>query len=107
MNSNQEPGTITVNQTYTKGKVVTKETDDATPIDVGVFHTDTARVSYTQQMTLNMGSYESVKVGVTCTLPAYVEEIDEALVTAKEFVNEKLSVEVTKIKEYRAKKKGS
>ena len=105
MNEVRDPGTITVTQTYKKGRVVTREEQESSPIEVTQFHTDTARVSFTQQVTVNMGDFESVKTGVTCTLPAYVEEIDAAFEAAEEFVRAKLDDKIVELQQYRDAKR--
>jgi len=105
MNQTHENGTLTVTQTYKKGQVVTNEDRDDTDIEIKPFVTDTARVSFTQQHTLNMGNYESVKIGITCTLPTYIEEIPEALTTSERIVNDELGRLVGELCEYRESRK--
>jgi hypothetical protein len=89
---------------YKKGIEVGKETIEEELIDVKEFRTNPAEIDYSVRMTLNLGNYESVQVGVSCRLPAYVEEIEDAYVQAKKFVDVKLAKETAEIKEYRKSK---
>jgi hypothetical protein len=97
-------GQITVSKMYKKGIEVGKETIEEELIDVKEFRTNPAEIDYSVRMTLNLGNYESVQVGVSCRLPAYVEEIEDAYVQAKKFVDVKLAKETAEIKEYRKSK---
>ncbi len=61
-----------------------------------------ATVESASQMTLNLGNFESVQIRVGVTLPCYLEEVDDAYLTAQKFVEQRLNKEVTEIREYRA-----
>lgn len=61
-----------------------------------------ATVESASQMTLNLGNFESVQIRVGVTLPCYVEEVDDAYLTAQKFVEQRLNKEVTEIREYRS-----
>lgn len=64
-----------------------------------------ANVSYTLGFTYNIGNYESVRVGVSVTLPCYVEELEQAYRKAREFVEMKLAEIDKEIKEIIEKRK--
>lgn len=49
-----------------------------------------AHISVTLGLTLNLGDFESAKISVTCTLPAHVEELEEAYAAARDFAGTKL-----------------
>lgn len=97
-------GLLSVVRTYKEGKVIKAEETEEERIQVGVFHTDTARIGFQCRMTINLGDFESVQVGVECTLPSYKEELPAAFETAKQFVESRFNKEVSQIREYRSKK---
>lgn len=92
----------TITRRYYDGKALTKEEAEELPIEVRDYTGKSlAKVSHSVSMTLNLGNYESVKVGVSVELPSTVEELGEAFKVAKAFVDAKLNIEVQEIKEYR------
>ena len=58
------------------------------------FETHPAHVSFGQSRTLNVGNYCTIKTDVRITVPCYVEEVQDAYETAKDFVQRRLGVEV-------------
>jgi hypothetical protein len=87
------------------GTLKSEEPDEeAIEISVPAANVPLATVGCTANMTINMGSYESVKLGVSITLPCYVEEIDGAYKYAKKLVDLRLNKEVQDIKAYRAQR---
>ena len=99
-------GVLMVTRRYKAGGVLKKEEDDNEKIEVRPFVADVAHVGHNARMTVNLGDYESVQIGVLCVLPTHVEELDEAYKAAKEFVDLRLNAEVKSVKDYR-KTKGS
>ena len=100
-------GLITTSRTYKESRVVKKEEMDEEKIDIRVFHGPVAEIGVDARMTINMGDFESVQVGVSVRLPCYVEEIEAAYNAAKKFADVKLNDQVTAVKEYRTAKRKS
>ena len=94
-------GFVATTRTYKEGGVVTKEESSEELIDVRMFEGEIAHVGHNARMTISLGNYESVQVGVHCTLPCHIEELNSAYTTAKAFVDKKLNEEVKQVREYR------
>lgn len=101
-------GFVSTHRTYKEAKIVKSEEMSEDRILVREFVGTVAEIGAEARMTINLGDFESVQVGVSVRLPAYVEELEEAYKAAKAFVDMKLNKEVQDIREYRAsKRKGS
>lgn len=103
----EEQGTIEVSKMYKEGSVVKKEDVDVENINVMVFPDlaiPIAEVECTSSITLNLGNYESAKIGVSVRLPCFVEELQDAYTTAKKFVDDRLNGEAKEIRDWREKK---
>jgi len=100
-------GIITTSRTYKESRVVKKEEMDEERMEVRVFHGPVAEIGVDARMTINMGDFESVQVGVSVRLPCYVEELDAAYNAAKKFADVKLNDQVAAVKEYRTAKRKS
>jgi hypothetical protein len=87
-------GTVVVTRKYKDGEIASSA--DSEEIDVGVFGADVAHVTVQRGITRNVGDYESVKLGVSVTLPTYIEEMSEAFTTASSLVGEYLDSEINK-----------
>ena len=100
-------GFVTVNRMYTAdGEIVSEEhTEDPIKVMKSAEGVELGEVGYNSSMTINLGNYESVKVGVHCSLPCYAEERHEAFTAAKTLTDAKLMEEVDSVKEYRDKKR--
>jgi hypothetical protein len=76
------PSTITVRKQFLKvtdGKMrMVREEESTETIAVHRFVTIPAQPGYTAQRTVNLGDFNSLKVGVWGTVPCYKEEYDEA-----------------------------
>lgn len=94
-------GFVSTTRTYKEGGVVSKEECSEEQIDVRLFEGEIAHVGHNARMTISLGNYESVQVGVHCTLPCHIEELNDAYTTAKAFVDKKLNEEVSQVREYR------
>lgn len=94
-------GCISVSRTYKEGGVVKGEEAVENMIETRVFKSETASIGHTARMTISLPNYESVQIGVHCTLPCYIDELSEAYQVAKAFVDKKLNEEVKQIREYR------
>lgn len=90
---------VTVRRTILAGvdqeKVSEKFSSDN--IEVGPFVTDTAKVSVSSSVKVNLGNYENADVFVGVSLPCYVEETDAAFEQASLFVADKLQEELDSI----------
>jgi hypothetical protein len=99
--SESKSGFVSVTRTYKEGGVVSSEDSSEDTIDVRVFEGPTATIGHNARMTISLPNYESVQVGVHCSLPCHIEELGEAYQAAKTFVDKKLNEEVAQIREYR------
>jgi len=77
--------------------VLGQATGEQEKIKVKVFATETARVAVMKGRTVNMGNWESVKVGVTISVPCYVEEIVDVYRDTTDLVEVMLGEEVEKL----------
>lgn len=72
------------------------EVIDLNEIEVRRFLVEPARVNYHYTLSRNV-HYQSVSVGCSVTIPCYKEEIEGALVEAKQMVADRLKVENRKV----------
>lgn len=79
--------TISMNQ----GIKSSKEGEDV--IAVHKFVTNPAEVAVDYALTVNLGNYESAKIGVSVRVPCYVEELDTAYEFAQAWAEERLARE--------------
>jgi hypothetical protein len=102
----KESGVLHVFKQWKKsGEAVGEDVDEETiEVRVPFAGIPTATVGFNCKMTLNLGDYESVQVGVFASVPCYVEEMQEAFAETKTFVDHRLNKEVTAVREYRKKK---
>ena len=68
-----------------------KEGEDV--IAVHKFVTNPAEVAVDYALTVNLGNYESAKIGVSVRVPCYVEELDTAYEFAQAWAEERLARE--------------
>lgn len=101
MDKKGKDGFVTTTRTYKEGGVVKKEESSEDMIDVRLFEGAVATVGHNARMTISLPNYESVQVGVYCSLPCHIEELNDAYTTAKAFVDKKLNEEVSQVREYR------
>lgn len=62
-------------------------------IAIHKFETEPAKVSVDYALTINLGNFESAKIGVTVTVPCYREELDQAYEFAQAWAEERLTRE--------------
>lgn len=88
-----ENSTVYVTRTIgTKGHVSSSaESEDI--IAVHKFTTEPAKVMVDYALTINLGNFESAKIGVSVTVPCYVEEVDRAYEFAQAWAEERLTKE--------------
>jgi len=104
------PAQIVVSKMYKDRGIVTQEEGGITEnINIAPLVPDTpvCSVEYASQMTVNLGNFESVQCRVGVTLPAYLEEAEEAFQVAQSFVDNRLTRVVNEIKDYREKARGA
>lgn len=101
-----EPLVLTVTRTYKASGAIVAHDDTSETIDVREFLTTPARVGVDLSQTVNMGNYESVRVGVLLQVPCYPEEAGGAYEFASRFCKERVVAERDAAAEW-AKKKGA
>ena len=96
-------GNIVVNKMWKEGRAVTLEEMDEEEITIPVPAKDVpmCQVGFTTSMTLNLGDFESVKMGITANVPCYVEEMPDAYLAAKKFMDARLNAEIAAVRKYR------
>lgn len=67
-------------------------------IEVRNFQTEPARVAVDYGLTINLGNYESARIGVSITVPCYLEEANDAYTFAVDWVSERISKEKEEIR---------
>lgn len=72
--------------------------DKAEIISVNKFVTEPARVSVDYGLTINLGNYETAKIGVSVTVPCYFEELDAAYKWAARWAETKVMAEQASIR---------
>jgi len=103
------PETITVNRVYAEVKKRKSQevfSDEDRKVEVRTFEgIPTATVSFRAGLKKNLGDFNSADVGVTVTVPAYLEEIDDAIEYAREKVDETLALALNEFVEILKEKK--
>jgi hypothetical protein len=74
-----------------KGAQTGAESEDV--IAVHKFETEPAKVTVDYALTINLGNFESAKIGVSVTVPCYAEEIGQAYEFAQAWAEERLTRE--------------
>jgi len=87
-----ENSTIFVTRSI-KREGVEELSGDEDVIAVHEFRTEPARVMVDYSLTMNLGNYESAKIGVSMQVPCYTEEVDEAYAFAQSWVTARLEKE--------------
>ena len=100
--------TLLVSRQFKKSGALVKEeaTEELVEVAVPPPGVPQALVGFNAKMTLNLGNFESISLGISLTIPSYREEINEAYDVAKDFVNTKLNAEISSVREHRESKKG-
>jgi hypothetical protein len=97
---------ISVSKMYkTAGDIKGEELEEEM-IEIALPHPSAAlsQIGYNARMTINLGDFESVQIGVSCVVPCYQEEVDDAFLHAKQLVDLKLNKEVGAVREFRKDK---
>lgn len=70
-------GTVTVQRVFQNGKIVLENDDTVEKINLPLMEgVPTATVSADRGLTKNLGSFNSLKLSVFCSVPAYLEETE-------------------------------
>lgn len=80
-------------KTKAKGTIAKMRDDVVQVTEIGeavTFDKPHATVRVSQGTTLNMGNYQSLRLGVDVTLPCAVDKLDKAFIMAKKFVEKHL-----------------
>jgi hypothetical protein len=101
-----EPITLTVSRTYKASGEVVANDDWQETLIVREFLSTPARVGVDLSQTVNMGNFESVRVGVLLQIPCYAEEAGGAYEFASKFCKERVVAERDAAVDW-AKKKGA
>jgi hypothetical protein len=88
-----ENSTIYVTRTLAFKGTTTSSSESEDVIAVHKFATDPAKVAVDYALTINLGNFESAKIGVSVTVPCYVEEINQAYEFAQAWAEERVSKE--------------
>lgn len=88
---------------YKEGGIVVREeaTEEAITVRVPPHGVPLARVGAEARMTINMGNFESVQLGISIELPCVVEEVTDCYKAARSMVDVRLNKEVSDIRQYR------
>jgi hypothetical protein len=73
------------------GTPIGGDTEDV--IAVHKFETEPAKVTVEYALTVNLGNFESAKIGVSVSIPCYAEELEEAYEFAQSWAEERLTRE--------------
>lgn len=98
-------GIFWVNREIRKSGKVVDEKADEEEIEITAFEGEVARVGLDAAMTINLGNYQSAKVGVFLSVPCYPEEVAEVFDVVKATVEKRMAEEVAEVQEM--KKKGA
>jgi len=99
--SRSEDSTVYVTKTI-GAKYGTEEVAESSDvIAVHKFETATASVTVEYGATINLGNFESVRIGVSVTVPCYVEELDQTYEFAQAWAEARITSERDLISEKR------
>jgi hypothetical protein len=88
-----ENSTVYVSRAFETKGVRTSGSESEDVVAVHKFLTEPAKVSVDYALTINLGNFESAKIGVSVTVPCYVEEVDRAYEFAQAWAEERLTRE--------------
>ena len=101
-----ENGRLMVSRQFTKSGDLTSSEGEEERIEVGSFSGPPATVGCNLGLTINLGNYESAKIGVICTVPCHPEEAEAAYLFTKKFASARLEEEASQF-DKRKSEKGS
>lgn len=85
--------TVYVSKTIGTSRATKSSSEAEDVIAVHKFETEPAKVTVDYALTINLGNYESAKIGVSVTIPCYMEEINSAYEFAQSWAEERLAKE--------------
>ena len=96
---NTQNETVTVTrQIKQKNQEENSESVENDTIEVHDFVTEAARVEFERGVTMSLGNWQSVRIGVKISLPCYKEEIGPAFYRARDWVDARLGEEIDAVK---------
>lgn len=99
LESNKKPLAAVVSRQFFVGKEPSASAETKNEeLEVRLFATEPAKVTVSNGLTLNLGNYESARLDVSISVPCYREEIDEAYTFAQNWVERRLSAEVSDVR---------
>jgi len=90
-----EEAKVVVTKQY--GKIGPEKVTEET-IEVQGFVVEPAKIQVEYGLTLSLGNYEMVRLGVSVTLPCYREEIDTAYDYARKWATDRIEKEVAAVR---------
>ena len=100
--------TITVKKHFKTSQGFEKEQEaEEETLEVRKFETAPAQVGVEYGLTLNLGNFESARIAVSVSVPAYAEEIEAAHKWAEELVTKKVMDQVVQIRAAKGTPSGS
>lgn len=85
--------TVYVNRTIGKANDMPEPEGEGDVIAVHNFATEPASVTVDYHLTMNLGNFESARIGVSVQVPCYKEEIDDAYEFAAAWAEERIGKE--------------
>ena len=93
------PANAVVTHQRFEGKTpTTEQTTKNETFAIHRFVTEPAKVTIDRSLTINLGNYESARLGVSVTVPCYVEDVDNAYERARIWVEKRVQQEVDSIR---------
>jgi len=90
----KEEGELQVTRTRLRSGKVKEEKEESRKLTVRTFASYPAHLSVSFARTINMGNYNSLKIGITAVVPCYPEEMPEVIDELVVWTDEILSREV-------------
>jgi hypothetical protein len=98
----QKPTVAVVNRQFFNGKDPVGEAETKNEeLKVSCFVTEPAKVSVEMGLTVNLGNYESARIGVSVVVPCYREEIDDAYAFAHRWAETRIGEEVKSLRQHK------
>ena len=102
-----QPLLLTVFRTYTSEGARLAHEEVSKTLQVQEFISAPARVGVDLSQTVNLGNYESIRVGVNLQIPCYAEEAENAYEYASRFCKQRLVAERDAAKEWAKRQKAA
>jgi hypothetical protein len=95
------PATLSVKRMFTSAGTLVAEDEDQSELTVLTINPNArvCRVTAGGGLTVNLGDFNSAKFQASVEVPAYLEEIDEAMAYARKVVNDELNRQAAELSE--------